>query len=144
MYHSINLLCHLDGRCSVAFLISTCCWLSPSSTLLKEQMLRKQADLESAQCRLRLQVLTEECTKLHNRVQVSLSVLIQTIFEIGIEKKSKYYLSSSRMQIGFIKFFSKGTWPILYFWLGHLPKACTCFMMNSTAIWIFKNLSLII
>ncbi|XP_008570997.1 PREDICTED: E3 ubiquitin-protein ligase RFWD3 [Galeopterus variegatus] len=38
------------------------------SSLLKEQMLRKQAELESAQCRLRLQVLTHECTKLHNRV----------------------------------------------------------------------------
>ncbi|XP_039112377.1 E3 ubiquitin-protein ligase RFWD3 isoform X1 [Hyaena hyaena] len=39
------------------------------SSLLKEQMLRKQAELESAQCRLQLQVLTDECTKLHSRVQ---------------------------------------------------------------------------
>ncbi|XP_012586232.1 PREDICTED: E3 ubiquitin-protein ligase RFWD3 [Condylura cristata] len=39
------------------------------SSLLKEQMLRKQAELESAQCRLQLQVLTNECTKLHSRVQ---------------------------------------------------------------------------
>ncbi|XP_012496966.1 PREDICTED: E3 ubiquitin-protein ligase RFWD3 [Propithecus coquereli] len=39
------------------------------SSLRKEQMLRKQAELESAQCRLQLQVLTDECTKLHSRVQ---------------------------------------------------------------------------
>ncbi|XP_060041152.1 E3 ubiquitin-protein ligase RFWD3 isoform X2 [Erinaceus europaeus] len=39
------------------------------SSLLKEQMLRKQAELESAQCRLQLQVLTDECSKLHSRVQ---------------------------------------------------------------------------
>lgn len=39
------------------------------SSLLKEQMLRKQAELEAAQCQLRLQVLTDECTKLHDRVQ---------------------------------------------------------------------------
>lgn len=39
------------------------------SSLLKEQMLRKQAELESAQCRLQLQVLSDECSKLHSRVQ---------------------------------------------------------------------------
>ncbi|XP_004600932.1 E3 ubiquitin-protein ligase RFWD3 isoform X1 [Sorex araneus] len=39
------------------------------SSLEKEQMLRKKAELESAQCRLQLQVLTDECTKLHGRVQ---------------------------------------------------------------------------
>ncbi|XP_048211082.1 E3 ubiquitin-protein ligase RFWD3 isoform X1 [Perognathus longimembris pacificus] len=39
------------------------------SDLLKEQTLRKKAELESAQCRLQLQVLTDECTKLHDRVQ---------------------------------------------------------------------------
>ncbi|XP_055153919.1 E3 ubiquitin-protein ligase RFWD3 isoform X2 [Symphalangus syndactylus] len=39
------------------------------SSLLKEQMLRKQAELESAQCRLQLQVLTDECTRLQRRVQ---------------------------------------------------------------------------
>uniref|UniRef100_A0A8I3WGV9 RING-type E3 ubiquitin transferase n=1 Tax=Callithrix jacchus TaxID=9483 RepID=A0A8I3WGV9_CALJA len=39
------------------------------SSLLKEQMLRKQAELESAQCRLQLQVLTDECTRLQSRVQ---------------------------------------------------------------------------
>ncbi|XP_012868140.1 PREDICTED: E3 ubiquitin-protein ligase RFWD3 [Dipodomys ordii] len=43
--------------------------LFPSSDLLKEQTLRKKAELESAQCRLQLQVLTDECTKLHDRVQ---------------------------------------------------------------------------
>ncbi|XP_017386042.1 E3 ubiquitin-protein ligase RFWD3 isoform X1 [Cebus imitator] len=39
------------------------------SSLLKEQMLRKQAELESAQCRLQLQVLTDECTRLQSRVK---------------------------------------------------------------------------
>nr|XP_010348934.1 E3 ubiquitin-protein ligase RFWD3 isoform X1 [Saimiri boliviensis boliviensis] len=39
------------------------------SSLLKEKMLRKQAELESAQCRLQLQVLTDECTRLQSRVQ---------------------------------------------------------------------------
>ncbi|XP_039737012.1 E3 ubiquitin-protein ligase RFWD3 isoform X3 [Pteropus medius] len=47
------------------------------STLLKEQMLRKQAELETAQCRLQLQVLTEECTKLHNRVQDLQKLILQ-------------------------------------------------------------------
>ncbi|XP_036044341.1 E3 ubiquitin-protein ligase RFWD3 isoform X2 [Onychomys torridus] len=45
------------------------------SDLLNEQMLRKQAELESAQCRLQLQVLVDKCTKLSNRVQ-SLETLI--------------------------------------------------------------------
>ncbi|XP_012292942.2 E3 ubiquitin-protein ligase RFWD3 [Aotus nancymaae] len=39
------------------------------SSLLKEQMLRKKAELESAQCRLQLQVLTDECTRLQSRVE---------------------------------------------------------------------------
>nr|XP_012805329.2 E3 ubiquitin-protein ligase RFWD3 isoform X1 [Jaculus jaculus]XP_044986141.1 E3 ubiquitin-protein ligase RFWD3 isoform X1 [Jaculus jaculus] len=39
------------------------------SALLKEQKLRKQAELESAQCRLRLQVLSDECSKLHSHVR---------------------------------------------------------------------------
>lgn len=39
------------------------------SDLLNEQMLRKQAELESAQCRLQLQVLVDKCTKLNNRVK---------------------------------------------------------------------------
>lgn len=39
------------------------------SDLLNEQMLRKKAELESAQCRLQLQVLIDKCTKLNNRVQ---------------------------------------------------------------------------
>lgn len=47
------------------------------SSLLKEQMLRKQAELESAQCRLRLQVLTDECTKLHSRVQDLQKLILQ-------------------------------------------------------------------
>ncbi|XP_034378739.1 E3 ubiquitin-protein ligase RFWD3 isoform X1 [Arvicanthis niloticus] len=39
------------------------------SDLLNEQTLRKKAELESAQCRLQLQVLVDKCTKLNNRVQ---------------------------------------------------------------------------
>ncbi|NXK78400.1 RFWD3 ligase, partial [Amazona guildingii] len=39
------------------------------SSLRKEQMLRKQAELESAQSRLQLQVLTDKCSKLHKQVQ---------------------------------------------------------------------------
>ncbi|XP_005403515.1 PREDICTED: E3 ubiquitin-protein ligase RFWD3 isoform X2 [Chinchilla lanigera] len=46
------------------------------SALEKEQMLRKQAELESAQCRLQLQVLTDECSRLRTRVQ-DLQKLIQ-------------------------------------------------------------------
>ncbi|XP_030154416.1 E3 ubiquitin-protein ligase RFWD3 [Lynx canadensis] len=47
------------------------------SSLLKEQVLRKQAELESAQCRLQLQVLTDECAKLHSRVQDLQKLLVQ-------------------------------------------------------------------
>ncbi|NXA41638.1 RFWD3 ligase, partial [Eudromia elegans] len=39
------------------------------SSLKKEQMLRRQAELESAQSRLQLQVLTDECSKLRKQVQ---------------------------------------------------------------------------
>ncbi|XP_021488240.1 E3 ubiquitin-protein ligase RFWD3 isoform X1 [Meriones unguiculatus] len=39
------------------------------SDLLNEQMLRKQAELESAQCRLQLQVLVDKCSKLNSRLQ---------------------------------------------------------------------------
>ncbi|OXB74076.1 UNVERIFIED_CONTAM: hypothetical protein H355_003139 [Colinus virginianus] len=39
------------------------------SSLEKEQRLRRQAELESAQSRLQLQVLTDECTKLRKQVQ---------------------------------------------------------------------------
>lgn len=39
------------------------------SDLLNEQMLRKQAELESAQCRLQLQALIDKCSKLNSRVQ---------------------------------------------------------------------------
>ncbi|NXY46095.1 RFWD3 ligase, partial [Ceuthmochares aereus] len=39
------------------------------SNLEKEQMLRRQAELESAQSRLQLQVLTDECSKLRKQVQ---------------------------------------------------------------------------
>ncbi|XP_066205519.1 E3 ubiquitin-protein ligase RFWD3 isoform X2 [Saccopteryx leptura] len=47
------------------------------SFLLQEQMLRKETELEMAQCRLRLQVLTEDCTKLHNRVQDLQKLILQ-------------------------------------------------------------------
>eukprot|EP00070_Physeter_catodon_P020083 XP_023980655.1 E3 ubiquitin-protein ligase RFWD3 isoform X4 [Physeter catodon] len=47
------------------------------SSLEEEQMLRKKAELESAQCRLQLQVLTEECTKLHSRVQDLKNLIVQ-------------------------------------------------------------------
>ncbi|NXT79439.1 RFWD3 ligase, partial [Zapornia atra] len=39
------------------------------SSLEKEQMLRREAELESAQSRLQLQVLTDECSKLRKQVQ---------------------------------------------------------------------------
>ncbi|XP_010582521.1 PREDICTED: E3 ubiquitin-protein ligase RFWD3 isoform X3 [Haliaeetus leucocephalus] len=39
------------------------------SSLAKEQKLRRQAELESAQSRLQLQVLTDECSKLRKQVQ---------------------------------------------------------------------------
>ncbi|XP_061863410.1 E3 ubiquitin-protein ligase RFWD3 isoform X2 [Colius striatus] len=39
------------------------------SSLEKEQLLRRQAELESAQSRLQLQVLTDECSKLRRQVQ---------------------------------------------------------------------------
>ncbi|XP_068383928.1 E3 ubiquitin-protein ligase RFWD3 isoform X1 [Eschrichtius robustus] len=47
------------------------------SSLEEEQTLRKKAELESAQCRLQLQVLTEECTKLHSRVQDLKKLIVQ-------------------------------------------------------------------
>ncbi|XP_069757259.1 E3 ubiquitin-protein ligase rfwd3.S isoform X2 [Narcine bancroftii] len=39
------------------------------SDLEKEQMLRRKAELESAQCRLQLQFLTDECSKLRKQLQ---------------------------------------------------------------------------
>ncbi|GAA6091464.1 E3 ubiquitin-protein ligase RFWD3 isoform X1 [Tachysurus ichikawai] len=39
-------------------------------SLEQEQSLRRKAELESAQCRLRLQVVTDECGKLRKEVQV--------------------------------------------------------------------------
>ena len=61
-------------------------------------MLRKQAELESAQCRLQLQVLTDECAKLHSRVQVGLPFLIQRAFGIKTEEESKLDFRSSQIQ----------------------------------------------
>jgi hypothetical protein len=87
VYHNMSLLCRLAGTSSAALLMLLCPWLFPSSDLLNEQMLRKQAELESAQCRLQLQVLIDKCTKLNSRVQVSLSFLIQKTSGIRIQKK---------------------------------------------------------
>ncbi|XP_055407827.1 E3 ubiquitin-protein ligase RFWD3 isoform X1 [Bubalus kerabau] len=39
------------------------------SSLQKEQKLRKKAELDSAQCRLQLQALTDKCSRLQSRVQ---------------------------------------------------------------------------
>ncbi|XP_067905771.1 E3 ubiquitin-protein ligase rfwd3.S [Heterodontus francisci] len=39
------------------------------SDLEKEQVMRRKAELESAQCRLQLQFLTDECTKLRKQLQ---------------------------------------------------------------------------
>ncbi|XP_014444927.1 E3 ubiquitin-protein ligase RFWD3 [Tupaia chinensis] len=47
------------------------------SAMQKEQTLRRQAELESAQCRLQLQVLTDECTRLHSRVQDLQKLIVQ-------------------------------------------------------------------
>ncbi|KAM4638612.1 E3 ubiquitin-protein ligase RFWD3 isoform 6-T7 [Amazona ochrocephala] len=47
------------------------------SSLRKEQMLRKQAELESAQSRLQLQVLTDKCSKLHKQVQELKALMAQ-------------------------------------------------------------------
>ncbi|XP_015285194.1 PREDICTED: E3 ubiquitin-protein ligase RFWD3 [Gekko japonicus] len=47
------------------------------SSLEKEQMLRRKAELESAQSRLQLQVLTEECTKLRQQVQELKALMAQ-------------------------------------------------------------------
>ncbi|XP_031313940.2 E3 ubiquitin-protein ligase RFWD3 isoform X2 [Camelus dromedarius] len=73
------------------------------SSLQKEQMLRKQAELESAQCRLRLQVLTDECTKLHSRVQDLQKLIVQHRDQIsqqprGSQARSLSCLPSSQSQ----------------------------------------------
>ncbi|KFQ45719.1 E3 ubiquitin-protein ligase RFWD3, partial [Nestor notabilis] len=47
------------------------------SSLKKEQMLRRQAELESAQSRLQLQVLTDKCSKLHKQVQELRALMAQ-------------------------------------------------------------------
>ncbi|XP_060110205.1 E3 ubiquitin-protein ligase RFWD3 [Heteronotia binoei] len=47
------------------------------SSLEKEQMLRRKAELESAQSRLQLHVLTEECTKLRQQVQELKTLMAQ-------------------------------------------------------------------
>ncbi|XP_054856683.1 E3 ubiquitin-protein ligase RFWD3 [Eublepharis macularius] len=47
------------------------------SSLEKEQVLRRKAELESAQSRLQLQVLTEECSKLRQQVQELKALMAQ-------------------------------------------------------------------
>ncbi|NXC21047.1 RFWD3 ligase, partial [Corythaeola cristata] len=47
------------------------------SSLEKEQMLRRQAELESAQSRLQLQVLTDECSKLRKELQELKALVVQ-------------------------------------------------------------------
>ncbi|XP_038223664.1 E3 ubiquitin-protein ligase RFWD3 isoform X1 [Dermochelys coriacea] len=47
------------------------------SSLEKEQLLRRQAELESAQSRLQLQVLTDECSKLRKQVQELKALMAQ-------------------------------------------------------------------
>ncbi|XP_030437378.1 E3 ubiquitin-protein ligase RFWD3 isoform X2 [Gopherus evgoodei] len=47
------------------------------SSLEKEQMLRRQAELESAQSRLQRQVLTDECSKLRKQVQELKALMAQ-------------------------------------------------------------------
>lgn len=54
------------------------------SSLEKEQQLRRKAELESAQSRLQLQVLTDECSKLRQQVQVSLAQLVDERFCIAV------------------------------------------------------------
>ncbi|KFW77477.1 E3 ubiquitin-protein ligase RFWD3, partial [Manacus vitellinus] len=49
--------------------LDTCEQERMRSSLEKEKMLRRQAELESAQSRLQLQVLTDECSKLRRQVQ---------------------------------------------------------------------------
>ncbi|XP_036782815.1 E3 ubiquitin-protein ligase RFWD3 isoform X2 [Manis pentadactyla] len=75
----------------------------PSSSLLKEQILRKQAELESAQCRLQLQVLSDECTRLHSCVQDLQQLVQQHQQQIsqqpgGSQARSRSYLPSSQAQ----------------------------------------------
>ncbi|KAM6429997.1 E3 ubiquitin-protein ligase RFWD3 [Liasis olivaceus] len=47
------------------------------SSLEKEQVLRRKAELESAQSRLQLQVMTEECSKLRQQVQELKALLVR-------------------------------------------------------------------
>ncbi|XP_071613159.1 E3 ubiquitin-protein ligase RFWD3 [Heliangelus exortis] len=49
------------------------------SSLEKEQQLRRQAELESAQSRLQLQVLTDECSKLRKQVQELRALVAQHV-----------------------------------------------------------------
>ncbi|KAK2500461.1 hypothetical protein MC885_012203 [Smutsia gigantea] len=65
----------------------------------QELMKGKQAELESAQCRLQLQVLTDECTRLHSRVQ-DLQKLVQHQDQMpqGSRARSLSYLPPSQGQ----------------------------------------------
>ncbi|KAK1330446.1 hypothetical protein QTO34_010635 [Cnephaeus nilssonii] len=77
------------------------------STLLQEQMLRKQAELEAAQCRLRLQVLTEECTKLHNRVQDLQKLILQHRDQLLLSSQGPWLSGSPCKQPQHKYFFQK-------------------------------------
>ncbi|CAK6436783.1 unnamed protein product [Pipistrellus nathusii] len=77
------------------------------STLLQEQMLRKQAELETAQCRLRLQVLTEECTKLHSRVQDLQRLILEHRDQLLLSSKGPWLSGSPCKQPQHKYFFQK-------------------------------------
>ncbi|XP_069595613.1 E3 ubiquitin-protein ligase RFWD3 [Ranitomeya imitator] len=47
------------------------------SSLEKEQSMRRKAELESAQCRLQVQVLTDECGKLRKQIQELKTLMMQ-------------------------------------------------------------------
>ncbi|XP_005862680.1 PREDICTED: E3 ubiquitin-protein ligase RFWD3 isoform X1 [Myotis brandtii] len=81
------------------------------STLLQEQMLRKQAELETAQCRLRLQVLTEECTKLHNRVKDLQKLILQHRDQLLLNSQGQF-LSGSPSKLPEHKYYFQKTFTV--------------------------------
>ncbi|XP_030313915.1 LOW QUALITY PROTEIN: E3 ubiquitin-protein ligase RFWD3 [Calypte anna] len=65
------------------------------SSLEKEQQLRRQAELESAQSRLQLQVLTDECSKLRRQVQELRALVAQHVSASQQPGSSRACLPSS-------------------------------------------------
>ncbi|NXU78006.1 RFWD3 ligase, partial [Oreotrochilus melanogaster] len=65
------------------------------SSLEKEQQLRRQAELESAQSRLQLQVLTDECSKLRKQVQELRALVAQHVSASQQPGSSRACLPSS-------------------------------------------------